>query len=294
MSGCLPVDTFERLRPDLVATQAFNESPSRARYVPPEPKPLNTLTVATFNLKVFGPSKASKPDQVEALAAIIAGYDLVAVQELKDASEAAPYVLAAAVAARSPHHQMLLSQRGGLQPDDRSSQEQYAYFYDARRLVAQGPGEIFDDNSEDLFQREPFVARFTAGDGGPSLVLANVHTRPASAVQEIAALDPVFAWARARHLDADAIIALGDFNAGCSYASPEALDALPIRGSDYLWAIPDDADTNVADSACAYDRVVLDEVGAHVWSGSWGVDHAFEGTELSDHWPVWVQLEWRL
>jgi len=279
---------------DLPKLQTRGEGPTYVPYVAPEPElPVHrTLRLATFNLRVLGRSKASDPEMMRTLAQIITRYDIVAVQEIKDITEQAAHVLAAAVSEASPHHQMLLGPRSGLQPDDRSSQEQYAYFYDARLLAPEGPGEVFDDFAEDLFQREPFVARFVNLDGGPTMVLANVHTRPAAAVQEIDALHPVMAWSKNRNRDAHVVIALGDFNAGCHYASPEELDTLPIRNHDYVWAIPDDADTNLASAQCAYDRVVFDEEGVYVWSGQWGVDRAFEDSSVSDHWPVWVELEW--
>ena len=54
--------------------------------------------------------------------------------------------------------------------------------------------------------------------------------------------------------------------------------------------IPDTADTNVAASTCAYDRIVgTAELDAH-FTGRWGVDEAFADAAVSDHWPVWVEL----
>ncbi len=107
-------------------------------------------------------------------------YDLVAVQQIKDINELAPYVLADAVRVLSASHRMVLGPRSGLQPDDRRSQERYAYFYDATLIAPTRPGEVFDDQPYDLFQREPFVAGFQVLHGGPSLALINIHTRPAA------------------------------------------------------------------------------------------------------------------
>ena len=39
-----------------------------------------------FNIQVFGPSKASKPEVMEVLASIISQFDIVAIQEIRDKS----------------------------------------------------------------------------------------------------------------------------------------------------------------------------------------------------------------
>lgn len=254
---------------------------------PPEPEP---LTVATFNLQRFGPSKAGRPEVLAGLAAAIAGHALVAVQEITDISGGAPLALAATLEAQGAPHRMVLSERGGKQPDDRNFQEQYAFFYDPTRLALVGAGALFDDAADDHFPREPFVARFEALEGDLDLVFVDIHTSPSTALPEIAALHEVNGWAHARAPDATGVVTLGDFNAGCRYADPEDLDALAIRGPDYVWAVPDDADTNVAASSCAYDRIVFDIAAAAHWTGRWGVERSEALAEVSDHWPVWVEL----
>jgi endonuclease/exonuclease/phosphatase family metal-dependent hydrolase len=109
-------------------------------------------------------------------------------------------------------------------------------------------------------------------------------------VAEIGALEHVFGWARQRYRGEDDFIALGDFNAGCDYASPDALDALAISRPGHKWIVPHDADTNLAASRCAYDRIVITEAAVADWTGRWGVDRAFEEKKVSDHWPVWASF----
>lgn len=43
----------------------------------------STITIANFNVQVFGQKKASKPDVVDTLAKIISRFDIVATQELR-------------------------------------------------------------------------------------------------------------------------------------------------------------------------------------------------------------------
>ena len=65
---------------------------------------------------------------------------------------------------------------------------------------------------------------------------------------------------------------------------------LDIAGPDYIWIIPHDADTNVAEAQCAYDRIVMDADGNEDFASVWGVDRAFTDKRVSDHWSVWAEF----
>lgn len=252
---------------------------------------LVAVRIATFNIQQLGPTKAGRPEVMAKLAAIIARYDLVAVQEIKDRHGAVPGKLLEAVnTVAGGRFGMLLSPRTGCQPDDRRSQEQYAYYYRTDLLTPRGEHGLFDDSAHDYFQREPHVARFYLMRACAELVLINVHTRPRAAVREIAAIEQVFEWARATHTSAVHFVALGDFNAGCGYASEADLDALPLHGQQYDWVVPHSADTNLAGSRCPYDRIVVRSPRGSLLVRDWGVDHAFEDRRISDHYPVWATL----
>lgn len=270
---------------------------SRTHAVAVEPSPEPTtgpeLTLATFNIQVFGPAKTRRPEVMKALASVIRKYDLVAVQEIKDASGRAPRALLALVnEAGAARYSLSLSPRTGQQPDDRDSQEQYAYYFRTDRLREAGAPTLYDDSVHDHFQREPYLSRFELVDAGHSFVVINVHTRPRSAVPELAAMEHVFAWARAHYAAERTFIAVGDFNAGCGYASEEDLRALPIHGDAYDWVVPHSADTSLADPQCPYDRIVIAAPEGQRLVERWGVDQAFHDRLISDHWPVWATLRW--
>ena len=55
---------------------------------------------------------------------------------------------------------MSLSQRSGLQEDDKSSQEQYIFYYNTTVFSEIGQGELYNDSEHDYFQREPYRASF--------------------------------------------------------------------------------------------------------------------------------------
>ncbi|MGF1467085.1 MAG: endonuclease/exonuclease/phosphatase family protein [Sandaracinaceae bacterium] len=248
--------------------------------------------MATFNLEQFGPTKASRPAWLRTVAAIIRSYDLVAVQEITDSTEEAPRRLLEAVNSEPTRRRyaMSLSPRTVGRIGEGSRQEQFAYYYRPDRLQPVGDGVLYDDGPCDEFRYEPYLTRFHVPDARRSFVVINVHTQPRQALSELEAMERVFNWARSHFSTENTFIALGDFNAGCAYATEHALDALPIHGEAYDWVVPHSADTNVADESCAYDRVVVAAPEGNLLVDDWGVLSVFADAEVSDHYPVWVTL----
>jgi endonuclease/exonuclease/phosphatase family metal-dependent hydrolase len=255
--------------------------------------PLDTIAIATWNIQTLGRSKLGKPKVVATILDVLRRYDVVAVQEIKDVSGETPRrlleLLDASRGPSDPPFAALTSPRTGLAPDDRASQEQYAFFFDASAIEPLDDGRLFDD-ADDAFQREPWMARFRVREGGFSFVLIDIHTRPEAAVEEIRALSNVVTWAMTQYPDEDDFVVLGDFNASCDYASPKQLDALPLRGPGFVWVVPDDVDTTVKSTFCAYDRIVLGEAAARQWEGDWGIVVDVIDAAVSDHLPVWSRF----
>jgi len=251
----------------------------------------DTILIATFNIQNLGRTKAGRPQVMAVLGEILRKYDVVAVQEIVNKAGVVPGQLLERVNADGSEYAMLVSPRTGVQDDDRSAQEQYAFYYDTTTIEPMDDGRLYDDGARDAFEREPWIARFGATEGDFSFVLITIHTKPTRAVEEIGALADVFAWARLQYPDEDDFIALGDYNASCSYATTAELDALALRGVDYTWVVPDDADTNLSTrSSCAYDRIVFGTGTLADWTTEWGVDRAFTDKQVSDHWPVWARF----
>ena len=251
--------------------------------------------VATFNIKVFGKTKMSKPEVVAELVTIFERYDLVAVQEIKDIDEQVPYQFLDALNNNSSiDWKMVLSLRTGLQEDDQNSQEQYAYYYRSDVFISLDNGSLYNDSEKDSFQREPLVSQFElldlAGNStGLDFTLINIHTKATAAVSEMEGLQDVLNWS-AEIFDEDDQIILGDFNGDCTYASYQELISLSISTANHTWIIPDDADTTVGDSRCAYDRVVATSNLDERLTGYWGVDMDISSGNVSDHRPVWFDI----
>lgn len=256
---------------------------------PPPTLPDDTIQIATFNIQQFGKTKRGKPEVMAVLVQVVRKYDLIAIQEIKEANgDTPPAFLTAVNAEAGPAYAMVVSPRTGATASS-NAKEQYAFYYSTETIQSLDDGALYPDPA-DAFVREPWAARFKAKDGNFSFVLLDIHTQPTAAVAEIGALHGAIAWARTRYPGEDDFIALGDYNASCDYASPSDLDALVFRGAAYNWIVPDDADTNLASSVCAYDRIVTTAAATGDYAGQWGVDRAFTDTAVSDHWPVWAEF----
>jgi endonuclease/exonuclease/phosphatase family metal-dependent hydrolase len=246
------------------------------------------ISIATFNIQVFGNTKIGKPEVVAELAEIVRKYDIVAVQEIKNIEQTVPYTFLNAIN-QNGNYALVLGQRGGLQPDDANFKEQYAFYYNLDTIELMTDYGLFPDGDNDLFQREPLVARFQVLGGDFTFVLMTIHTSPSVAVEEIKALHEVFQWAQTVAGTEDDFIALGDFNQGCSYAEPSDFIGSPIA-TEYVYIVPDSADTNVSTSTqCAYDRIVITPNTDGEFTGVWGIDTVSDKS-VSDHFPVWAEF----
>ncbi len=281
-------------------------------FVEPEPQPeddeevlgreipqLNRTEVAriaTFNIKVFGKTKMGKPDIVSQLVDTVLQYDLVAIQEIKDIDEIVPYDFLTELNNVSGNFwNMSLSVRSGNQADDQSSQEQYAYYYNRTVFREIGEGQLFNDSANDYFQREPYFTQFellnaSGNSSGFDFTLFTIHTKPASALNEIDALHEVIQSYQENNSDETDVILLGDLNADCSYATAQELWESPLRLPQYNWLVNDIADTTVSSTDCAYDRIITIEDLNGRLVGSWGIDTSITNTSVSDHYPVWFDL----
>ncbi len=262
----------------------------------------DVVRIGSFNIKVFGKKKMSNETVIKELVGIFHDYDFVAVQEIKDIDEEVPFLFLDKLNEKflnssNASHQwdIVLSERSGKQEDDLNSQEQYAFYFKPTVFKLLKEGVLFDDEENDLFQREPFLAKFMILDKngietGTDLVFVNIHTKPTLAVEEMQALDDVLLWAKSNYSEDDDYVILGDLNADCSYASYSEITSLPIHSENYTWIIPDNADTTVGESRCAYDRIITSSDLDGRLTGDWGIHQEISGPSVSDHKPIWFEV----
>lgn len=248
-----------------------------------------TIKIASFNIQVFGRSKASKPEVMEILTQIISRYDIVAIQEIRDKSGTAIKDLEVAVdALGGENYDYLLGPRLGRS----NSKEQYAFMY---RVSTIKPGDsyTYQETGEDIIHREPFIAQFSTRQGDFDFILITSHVDPDDVDEELAVFPAIVADAMNRFPGETDIMILGDLNADCGYFDEDQQIALRDP-NQYRWLIPNQMDTNVAGDSCAYDRIIITESMADYFTGDAGVfrfDEIYEldcdPKKVSDHYPVY-------
>jgi len=253
---------------------------------------LDQVKIASFNLRIFGQSKVEKAPVVKAIAEIIKRFDIVALQEIRDKEESAILVLMDEINKDSKQYDLIVGPRLGRT----SSKEQYAFVYRADKFNYDYFPITWNDDDEDAFEREPYIANFYTTEGNFDFILINIHTKPEDAEKEIGKLPQVMAFA-AEYYGEEDVICLGDFNADGSYfKEDEYLNIFPEN--EYLWIIPNEADTNVAQSEMTYDRIAATTSATEDYLGEWGVMRFNElesinvlnlkELDISDHYPIWA------
>jgi len=260
-------------------------------YANGEPETGETIKIASFNIQVFGKTKASKPEVMDILADIISQFDLVAIQEIRDKSGTAIVKLEQAVDNLGEDYTVIIGPRLGRT----SCKEQYAFTYRTDKFNILG-SYTYDDHLHDVFHREPFVAHFQAKSGTFDFLVLSIHTDPDMATEEINALPMVISDA-IQHFSEHVVIALGDYYSDCSYFDEDTITTV-FPASGYMSLIPNSADTTVKGTVCTYDRIIITTQAEEDYDGNCGV-YRFDtvhglsqdkADDVSDHYPVWAEF----
>ena len=220
------------------------------------------VRIAAWNLQVYGDAKASDPALLAAYAGVIRRYDIVVLQEIRDADGSSIVALCALLDGYACN----ATSRAGRS----SSKEQYVFAYRNATLLA------LDDHNpdpQDRWERPPARATFLVGNR--TITLYAIHTKPTDAPREIRALQRLVE----EESPDGSVLVLGDLNADCAYYDPKREDAF----DGWRWVI--DEDTTTGRSDCAYDRIF-----SNTRYPAAGVDRMDITAAMSDHYPVWVGL----
>jgi endonuclease/exonuclease/phosphatase family metal-dependent hydrolase len=230
---------------------------------------------------------------MEVLAKIIRTYDIVAIQEIRDASEAALPSLVNTVNSGGAQYGYVVSERLGRT----TSKEQYAYLYNTQTVqLTDTPHTYPEPAGTDPFHREPYIASFRVLSGNFDVTLLVIHTDPDEATEEINALSQVVSYAKSAYPGEQDFIMMGDLNADCSYFKESSASSL--SGSEYFWCINNSVDTTTKTTDCTYDRIIIANAAASDFTGDAGVfrfDREYgltvdETTAVSDHYPVYAEF----
>jgi deoxyribonuclease-1-like protein len=201
----------------------------------------NSISIASWNLQAFGEKKASNASLLQSYADKLRNYDIVVVLEIRDSSGTAFPKLCRLMEG----YTCLISSRAG----KTSSKEQYGVLY--RNVEVLNTQDWNSGDNLGNFNRPPYGVSFRAGNW--SFQIITEHTDPQDVPSEMNYLEAIADTANGP-LDK---IVLGDLNADCDYYHMP-----PANFKDWMWAIPDNEDTTVAATNCAYDRIILNQGAA--------------------------------
>lgn len=235
----------------------------------------------SWNIQDLGPTKTSNPSVMNAIASVVDDYSIIAIQEVSniECEDGSCNTVDGILNRLPPHYRCILSSRVGRS----SNKEQYAVIFD-KNVFAVKNTELYVDNY-DIFEREPFIVHMQKLDG-PDFLIVIVHLRPSDVPREVAGLETVLEYAKAKYGDHDLML-VGDLNADCAYYSGPLFPSM-------INLIPDYMDTTVGNTTCAYDRIIITpSMSAYVEGVNVGrVDRrAVITSDVSDHYPV--NFTWR-
>ncbi|NXW81471.1 DNSL2 protein, partial [Alopecoenas beccarii] len=255
-----------------------------------------TLRVGAFNIQAFGDTKMSNEGVAGIIISILRRYDMVLVQEVRDADLSAVTQLMEQLnsVSTSPYDYEISGPLGR-----ENYKERYLFIY--RTDVMSVVDTYQYEDPQDVFSREPFILRVSVPSTKvEEFVLVPLHSAPHDAVTEIDALYDVY-LAIVSKWGTDNIMFLGDFNADCSYVQPSDWSNIRLRTSDvFKWLLPDGTDTTVGRSDCAYDRIVVcgaklkrsivpNSAAVYNFQRALQLEQE-EALAVSDHYPVEVKL----
>lgn len=252
-----------------------------------------TLRIGSFNIQIFGKSKAAKEEVMDVLADIIRTYDIVAIQEIRDKDQTALPKLVNLTNTNDSDYVYIVSERLGRT----TSKEQYAYIYNNQTVNLNGTAWTYPEpNGTDPFHREPYIAAFRAVNGSFDATFLVIHVDPDEATEEINALDAVVNYTKKEYPDEQDFIILGDLNADCSYFDEDS--NCSICSDDYYWCIKNSIDTTTSATNCTYDRIIITSPAVPDYTGDSGVfryDILYNLTEeemkaVSDHYPIYAEF----
>ena len=224
----------------------------------------NNFAIASWNLQIFGPTKASNQTLLSYYADKIDDYDLFIVQEIRDVSGTAIKQLAD----KLPAYDYIISKRAGRS----TSKEQYAIFYNNRsRIVNQSD---WTNEKQNEFERPPFQATFSVQNW--TFTLYTIHTKPIDVSNELTYLENLTGASKN-----DTII-LGDLNADGSYYDENNI----VHFTSWKWVITNNMDTTVAASNNTYDRIIINNATVNNYLNAGVMSNVTK--DQSDHYLVYA------
>lgn len=250
----------------------------------------DTITIASFNIQVFGTSKMRKPKVMEVIVKIIRRFDLVAIQETRSKDDSVIPKFVQMINADGSQYHYVIGPRLGRS----SSKEQYVYVYNTTRIEFDPQSVLTISDPADLMHREPLLTHFKVRTADPSRAftfwLMNIHTDPDEVPTEVDALADAFVSVQQQGWGEDDLILLGDLNADENHLG--RLGKLPG-----IQTTIKNITTNTRGNR-SYDNMVFDQRATTEYLGKSGVLNMMqeyhlseqEALKVSDHLPIWAEF----
>lgn len=215
-TGCNPPQISQN--PNASGSNTSAENSQRDGQIHPASQPGLSINVASFNIRQFGKTKISRPVVTSILVDIVKKFDIVAVQELRDADQQVIPQFLEMINAQGARYAAAVGPRQGYKTpgEEPTYFEQTVFIYDTNTIQLLGqPYAAYDPTQ--AMHRPPFVGHFQCIGNTPqepfSFVLMNVHVAPKNVTPELQALEQIIPQIRQNHSGEDDFILLGDLNA---------------------------------------------------------------------------------
>ncbi|QGJ71727.1 Metal-dependent hydrolase [Planctomycetales bacterium 10988] len=250
----------------------------------------DSITIASFNIQVFGQSKLEDSAAMDILARTARRFDIIAVQEIRSKSQDVMPRFIDLINRGGHRYDYVIGPRIGRTV----SKEQYAYVYNTDRLELDPSSIHTVYDPEDMLHREPLVGTFrvrgVSPDSAFTFTLINIHTDPDEVDLELNVLDDVFRAVIQDGRGEDDVIMLGDFNTEPQESGE--FGSLP----NIHWAIQG-VPSNTRGTKL-YDNLVFSTLTTTEFTGRAGVFDLCkaynltleQALEVSDHFPVWAEF----
>lgn len=234
----------------------------------PETDINETISIANWNLQIFGDMKANNTELMDLYSSKVSKYDIVFLQEIRDKDGSSFKELCAKI----PDYNCAISSRAGRS----SSKEQYGIVYLKKFNMT-----IMEYNPDvlDRWERPPIRVDFIFKNY--SFTAYNIHTKPDDVHSELKNLETLIDSQNNNRN----IVVIGDLNADCNYYDRYSSSDFV----DWIWIISNDADTTSGNSKCAYDRIIMNPDAYNEFIVS-GIDFSDITEKVSDHYLVWALL----
>ena len=253
------------------------------------------LKMMSFNAQIFGKTKLEKDDVIQVFLNLFDRNDVSMMMEIREKDEKSFPIFVELLNEFSDNkYNATMSDRKGRS----QSKEQYGFIWreDKVRLL-----ELWEyEDEDDVFEREPVVARFEDLRTSKVVNFLATHISPKSGetIPELNGLVNVYDKFKGLYNTYDLLMA-GDFNADCNYVCKSCWDQVDLFVDQrFYWLISSYANTTAAKSSCAYDRVIVAGEtmsktvrDAHVFR--YDLAYGLNSTEVkkvSDHFPIEFQV----